>query len=771
MRLKIIIKTFILQVTGCLFFKLTSFLYLPSSTTQEVMKRRRWIVYLVIFVLMINTQAHAQLHIDVIKEMIHRVVPQAAGHFEIKYIPKEKGKDVFEIKSRGDKILLCGNNGVAVASALNYYLEHFCGCNMTWNGTNLNLPEKLPAVPQTIHKNTPYKYRYYINYCTYNYSMAWWDWERWQKEIDWMALNGINMPLALTGETAIWQEVYHKLGLTDKQLENFFSGPAYFAWLWMGNLDGWGGPLPQHWIDSHKALQKKILNYERSLGMTPILPAFTGHVPPAFKTKFPDAKLKKTNWGWGFNDVYILDANDPLFEKIGKLFIETQTDEYGTDHLYSADTFNENIPPTNDSIYLDAMSKKVYNSMAIADPKAIWVMQGWMFSYNVRFWQPTQIQALLNAVPDDKMIILDLWSETHPVWNRTEAYYGKPWIWNMLQNFGGNISLFGRMRHVAYDPAIALHDPDAGNMAGIGLSPEGIEQNPALFQLMTENVWRSEPIKLDKWLHHYARRRYGGTNEAIDSAWQILKNTVYSGGKTEGGPESIITGRPTFEKNVAWTNTTLTYDPMKLVEAWDVFIRSADEFKNSDGFQYDLVDITRQVLANYASPLQQEFVQAWKEGDQKDFDQYSREFLALITDMDDLLATRRDFLLGTWLADARSWGKTKEESDLYEFNARDLITLWGGKDCPLHEYACRQWSGLLNGFYKPRWAMFFESLDSAFIHHTHFDLQQFDAKVKEWEWDWVHQHDTYPARPSGDPIKTAKAIYEKYRDRIAEAYD
>ena len=728
------------------------------------------IVLLIFVYSFINSAALAQTDLTAASGLIHRVVPSIAAHFTLEHIPAEDGKDVFELASKDGQIILRGNNGVSIASALKYYLEHFCGCNITWNGTNLHLPDRLPPVPEPIHKQTPYKYRYYINYCTFNYTMAWWDWDRWQQEIDWMAMNGMNMPLALTGEAAIWQEVYQKLGFTKDQLQDFFSGPAYFAWLWMGNLDGWGGPLPQHWMDTHKALQKKILAYERALGMTPVLPAFTGHVPPAFKEKFPDAELKKTNWGWGFKDVYILDAGDPLFERIGKLFIETQTEEYGTDHFYSADTFNENIPPTNDSTFLDAMSKKVYNSMAIADPKAVWVMQGWMFSYNLRFWQPTQIQALLNAVPDDKMIILDLWSETHPVWNRTEAYYGKPWIWNMLQNFGGNISLFGRMRHVAYDPAIALHDPDAGNFSGIGLTPEGIEQNPALFQLMAENVWRSEPIKLDRWLHDYAQRRYGSTNAGLDSAWQILKNTVYSGGKTEGGPESIVTGRPTFEKNTAWTNTILTYDPLDLVRAWDLFMEYADEYQDSDGFQYDLVDLTRQVLGNYASPLQQQFVQAYEERDRDAFRKYSGQFLTLISDMDRLLGTRKDFLLGPWLADARHWGQTETESDRYEFNARDLITLWGGKDCPLHEYACRQWSGLLNDFYKPRWKQFFEQVDAALTHHTPFHIQDFDKTIKAWEWQWVHAHDSYPVQPQGDPVSVAKALYAKYHDRIVAAY-
>jgi len=115
----------------------------------------------------------------------------------------------------------------------------------------------------------------------------------------------------------------------------------------------------------------------------------------------------------GFEDVYILDPSDPLFEEIGKKFLEAQTRVFGTDHLYSADTFNENVPPTSDSSYLDGMSKKVFASMAWLI-RSCRVMQGWMFHYNAAYWKPTQIKALLNAVSNDHMILLDLYSESHP---------------------------------------------------------------------------------------------------------------------------------------------------------------------------------------------------------------------------------------------------------------------------------------------------------------------------------------------------------------------
>lgn len=726
---------------------------------------------LVLVVMAFGLKVNAQVDPKTLYAFIERVIPGKSSSFAIEAIPQQNGKDVFELSSKNGKIVLRGNNGLSVASALNYYLKNYCFCDISWNGSNLNLPATLPMVKGLVRKVTPYQYRYYLNYCTYNYSMAWWDWARWQKEIDWMALNGINLPLAITGEEAVWQNVYKSMGFTDKQLDEFFSGPAYFAWFWMGNIDAWGGPLPQHWMDSHKELQKKILERERSFGMKPVLSSFTGHVPPSFKDKFPGAKVKKTNWDAGFPDVYILDPDDPMFETIGKKYIEAQTKEFGTDHLYSADTFNENVPPTNDSTYLDGMSKKVFNSMAAADPKAIWVMQGWMFHYNNKFWQPQQIKALLNAVPNEQMIVLDLYSDAHPVWNRTEAYYGKPWIWSMLQNFGGNISLFGRMRHVAVDPAIALHDPESKNMRGIGITPEGIEQNPALFALMLENVWSDTPIDADKWLINYAQRRYGQSNVRINEAWHILLNTVYSGGLTEGGPESIIVARPTFKKTIDRVLTKLDYDPAELVKAWGLFINAADSLKQSDGFQYDLVDITRQVLANYASPLQQQMVTAYQSKDKASFKLYSTQFLQLMDDMDALLSTRKDFLLGKWIIEARANGVTEKEKNLYEFNARDLVTLWGDKESGLREYSNRQWAGLIKGYYKPRWELFFDQLNKSLASGVPFDEHAFDKQVKDWEWQWVNKHDNaYPNTISGNAVEKAKQLFEKYNPIIQQAY-
>ncbi|MEA4936349.1 MAG: alpha-N-acetylglucosaminidase TIM-barrel domain-containing protein, partial [Paludibacter sp.] len=565
---------------------------------------------------------------EAVAALIRRVVPTHASQFEIELITKDADdKDFFEIESVNGKIVLRGNNGISVASALNYYLKHFTHSSITWNGTNLNLPDQLPVIPDKIRRKSPYKYRYYLNYCTFNYTMSWWNWERWQKEIDWMAMNGINMPLAVTGQNSVWKRVYNKLGFSDKELENFFSGPAYFNWFWMGNLDGWGGPLPASFMEGHEALQKQILAQERAFGMTPILPAFTGHVPPSFSKKFPEVKTKKTTWV-EFPKVNILDPNEAMFTEIGKLFMEEQINTYGTNHYYSADTFNENTPPTTDSMYLNNISQKVYQSMALADPKATWIMQGWLFYHDRDYWKEKEIKALLNGIPNDNMIILDLWSERFPVWSRTDAYYGKPWIWNMLHNFGQNTNISGLMSSVATHPAKALNDPASGKMRGIGLTMEGIEQNPVIYDLMLENVWRDTPIALNEWLNDYAFRRYGKRNANAEKAWDLMSRTVYADSVTNGGAESIVTARPTFKENPGGTTTTkLPYDPMELVKAWNLMIGSSAELAGSEGFQYDIVDITRQVMANYASKIQQQMAAAYGKKDLKSFQQSSQHFL------------------------------------------------------------------------------------------------------------------------------------------------
>ncbi|MGH7592027.1 MAG: alpha-N-acetylglucosaminidase TIM-barrel domain-containing protein, partial [Gemmatimonadales bacterium] len=224
------------------------------------------------------------------KALVARVVPGHAADFRLAAIPDSAGRDVFEVAQDGQHIVLRGSSGIAIAAALNWYLEQVAGVNVSLPLQPIHLGA-LPPVPAPVRIATPYRIRYFFNYCTFSYSMAWWTWADWQRMIDWMALKGINTPLAVTGQEAVWRATLTDLGFSRAQISAFLVGPAYLPWGWMGNIDGLGGPLPDSWIDSHVTLERQILARERALGMTPVLQGFTGHVPESITQVFPGARI------------------------------------------------------------------------------------------------------------------------------------------------------------------------------------------------------------------------------------------------------------------------------------------------------------------------------------------------------------------------------------------------------------------------------------------------------------------------------------------------
>jgi alpha-N-acetylglucosaminidase len=143
-----------------------------------------------------------------------------------------------------------------------------------------------------------------------------------------------------------------------------------------------------------------------------------------------------------------------------------------------------------------------------------------------------------------------------------------------------------------------------------------------------------------------------------------------------------------------------------------------------------------------------------------------QRYLDLVRDLDRLLGTRREFLLGTWLRDAKRWATTDEEGRLLEWNARNLITLWGPRDSILHEYAYRQWSGLIRGFYLKRWELFLDRLAESLEAGKAFDAAEFEREIRAWEENWTHGTEPYSTQPVGDPVLVGQEIWARYRDAI-----
>jgi alpha-N-acetylglucosaminidase len=714
-----------------------------------------------------GSRAAAADELAAAKALIARVVPGQAASFVVERIPSAAGRDVFEIESRGGRIVLRGSSGVAIASALNRYLEEFAGVNVSNPLTPIHL-RRVVHVPVRIRVVSPYQYRYFFNYCTFSYSMAWWGWDDWQRMIDWMALKGINLPLAATGQEGTWQLVLRDLGFSDRQIGEFLVGPAYLPWGWMGNIDGLGGPLPKSWIAGHVALERKILARERALGMKPVLQGFTGHVPESIRQVFPNAKIHQTgDWSAGFSGTWFLDPLDPLFQRIGTLFIRKQTELFGTDHLYAADSFNEINPPTDDSTFLAGMGRTVYESMHAADPDAVWVLQGWFLYYQAKFWRDPQAKALLGAVPDDRMLVLDLYGDRHPVWKERQAFFGKPWIWNVLYNFGGQVTLNGDLPHIASNVHDAVTSESRGRLAGLGMMMEGLGYNPIVPDYVMDLAWRPDAPPIEEWARAWVRRRYGTDDRRAWAAWKILLATAYRSPAQTG---TFLAERPQFyDSTKAYrTEPKLPYDPRLLAAALDTLLAASKELGASDAYRYDVVNLTRQLLGGLGLPAVQAVEAAYMRKDRAALDSAESRMTGLIADLDTLVGTRPEFLLGPWLESAKAWGTTQAERDLYEWNARNIITLWGtkcteGQNDDLNLYAYKQWQGMFSGYYLPRWRDFFGRLNRSLDEGKAFDRAPFAAESCEWEKEWSAGHARYQVLPGGDAVEVVRRMVGRWR--------
>lgn len=349
--------------------------------------------------------------------------------------------DRFILESAHKKICIKGNNNNSLAVGLNHYLKYYCHTNVSWYASDsIDMPEELPVIPQPISIRSKCDNRFFLNYCTFGYTMPYWKWSDWERLIDWMALNGITMPLAISGQETVWYKVWSKLGLNDEQIRSYFTGPAHLPWHRMSNVDYWQSPLPKSWLEQQEVLQKQILKRERDFNMTPVLPAFSGHVPKELKAIYPDAKIHEmSQWG-GYDSKYrshFIEPMDSLFNIIQKMYLEEQTAIYGTDHIYGIDPFNEVDSPNWNEDFLAKVSKKIYESIYQVDAEAKWLQMTWMFYHDQKKWTQPRIRSFLEAVPDDKLILLDYYCDSTEIWRNTEMYYGKPYMWCYLGNFGG----------------------------------------------------------------------------------------------------------------------------------------------------------------------------------------------------------------------------------------------------------------------------------------------------------------------------------------------
>ena len=461
-------------------------------------------IFLLSVILASSSCLYAQNSIREAREVIHRFAGEFPAKLKLSFIDKENNCDVFETKVRNGELEIRGSSGVALCRGFYDFIKSNHAGISAWSGNRCIFPASLP---ENMEKRvvSPFPRHYYYNVVTYGYTLPYWDWQRWEEEIDWMALHGVDMPLALVANEAITARVWKRLGLTEEEIQSYFVGPAHLPWMRMGNISQIDGPMPVEWHSDQVELQHKILKRMKLLGMKPICPAFAGFVPLALKRLYPDVKIIETTWA-GFHN-WMLSPEEELFTRIGQLFIEEWEKEFGKNDFYLADSFNEMdvpFPPIGTKERYDMLAfygEQVYKGIKAGNPDAVWVMQGWMFGYQRDIWDYETLQALVSKVPDDKMMLLDLAADYNKNvwgngmnWEFYKGFFNKLWVYSVIPNMGGKTGATGILSFYANGHLEALNSPNRGRLFGFGMAPEGTENNEVVYEMICDAGWSSSEI-------------------------------------------------------------------------------------------------------------------------------------------------------------------------------------------------------------------------------------------------------------------------------------
>ncbi|MCA1931070.1 alpha-N-acetylglucosaminidase [Rheinheimera sp.] len=689
------------------------------------------------------------------ERVVGHVVPQV--HFSVH---QDDLSDWYQVEARDGQLYVSANALTALSYGTYEYLRQIGAMSVSWEGKRIAIPETFADyLPERV--SSLFQQRAYLNVCAYGYSTPWWGWSRWEQELDWMALHGVNNPVAMEGQEFVWQQLWREFGVKDEELAGYFSGPAFTPWQRMGNIEGHEGPLPQAYIEKKRQLQKQIMARMADYGMKPVVPAFSGYVPKQFKTLFPQAKISAMpKWSGFANETYWLDPADPLFAKVAKRFIELYNAEYGEQQYYLLDAFNEMLPPVSeDKRYQDlaGYGAALYQSLAQSVPDATWVMQGWMFGSDQHFWDLKSIEAFLSKVPDHKLMIHDIGNDRFDVWQKAKGFYNKDWVFGFIHNYGGSNPVYADFDYYKEKVETALHHPDKGNLTGYGVFPEGIHSTSVAYEYMFDLAWQGQAKATTDWLEHYLKARYGAVSPALLSAWNKLYKSVYSTKYWEPRWWEGSAGAYLLFKRPSLDYLRYTGAPGNLA-LLDQALRelvALPENERSDLLKYDLIDLTRHAVTQHIDMLLQHSMLAYQQGDIKQGDDWRQQAKALILGVDALIGGQQESL-HSWVKEARDYADRAELAAFYERNAKRQVSSWGG--FKLKDYASKAWQGMYADFYLPRWELMFDAQRKAAQQGKALDKAAVEQQLVEFEAAWLDQPLKAPLAQPADAYAAVAAL-------------
>lgn len=712
------------------------------------------------------------------EDVVERTFGSFPSNVDFALLEKTDSLDRYALSVADGRLTVEGTSAVALCKGFyDYVLSNGYGV-ASWTGNRLDFPSDLADEPRR-EVVSPFSDRLYYNVCTYGYTTPFWGWDEWEKEIDWIALHGFSMPLAPIAGEAILSRVWSRLGLSQEEIDEYFTGPAHFPWMRMGNMTAIDGGMSQEWHESQIELQHKINDRMLALGMTPVYQGFAGFVPKAIQEHYPEVEMMTTKWSG--HESYMLSPVDSLFSVIGTEFIREWEKEFGKGKYYLIDSFNElDIPfgekgsqERHDKLHY--YSKTIYDALAAANPDAVWVMQGWMFGYQRDIWDPQSVEALLSGAPDDKFLVIDLavdfnnyvWQNGNS-WDNLDGFYGKAWMWSTVPNFGGRTALKGPLDFYLNGHLEALASENRGRLTGFGTSPEGVENNEILYELISAAAWSDSHIDLDTFLETYTKARYGEADPAFMEFWSELRQSVYD--NFTNNARFLWQQRPAYHRGETMNINEHYY---KGIEA---FLSVADKYRDNGLYVTDAVQYAALYIAAKAEYVLKAANWAIVAGDMDKASDLKEQLKTMLLDADRLLESHPILRLMRWIDMADAVATNDFERAAFKKEVKRLVSTWSGPS--LKDYSARVWSGLIRDYYVPRMDYYYEKA----IAGEYADMVELDNRF-HYGTGYGSSDDVCPdgqdvvspQEPFENPLDAACSLVQKYStidytDRIFNPY-
>lgn len=608
------------------------------------------------FVLLATTEL---CHAGPIDLLMNRIAPGKSKYFQFVLENSKGSRNFFEVSSSKGRIRIRGNSYISIASGLDWYLKNYCGVSYSYCDSTLSLPEQLPQPQELTYKETYMQ----IGYNGYDFGQRlFWNWQDWEKEIDRMALNGVNVCPVFIGVESVWTDFLDHYGMTEEQISQY-----------LFHTDR----IPKDWLKRQKDLQERIIRRMQQLGISPVYPAFTGVVPQqitegkniiTLTTPTPEQILRQER---------VVSTDEPLFAEMARHWYGSYEKTYGTAPFYWGSTSGQDLPAD------------IQKCLQHSEPEASWIIPTDQY---VQKGLSTKGMDLKKAL----LLYQDMQSDTD--WKNLSATKILPWIWSWDCS-GKRTAQPASLHDALNQPEKASNNPETAScISGIGTRMNGSHDFPLAYTLIHNRRWQPEVIDLRDELHRELEIRYGACDSTVSNAWLQLTDTDLQYDPTQ----SIITRRPDFNLTDELQSDSLTEATRyrKISDALNGLTRFQERYKDNANYRRDLIRLTALLQELQAQRLYRQFCISFQKRDVGQMQQTQAAFLNLIGAADSLRSGEPSLCWSHWVQQGIKDAKGRK-LDLGNW----CLTLLRKQE---QDHGCvPALSGLLKEYCYPRWELFF----------------------------------------------------------------